>query len=57
MEQVVDQLFRDGAQDIILGCTELPVAFSRYHLTYPHIDPTLLLARAAIREAGGKLIN
>lgn len=57
MELVVDQLHADGAQSIILGCTELPVAFSKYRLPYPHIDPTLLLARAAIQAAGGQLKN
>ena len=44
-----------GAQTLILGCTELPPAFEMYDLHYPHIDPTLVLARAAVLAAGGEL--
>ena len=45
-------LLARGAEVLILGCTELPPAFDIYHLDYPHIDPTLELALAAIRAAG-----
>lgn len=38
-----------GAQVIILGCTELPLAFpERVHDGLPLVDPTLVLARALI---------
>ena len=41
-----------GAEAIILGCTELPLAFSEPTAAgLPLIDPTLILARALIREA------
>ena len=40
---------------LILGCTELPLAFDMYALHYPTVDPTLELARAAIIAAGGKV--
>jgi aspartate racemase len=41
-----------GAEAIILGCTELPLAFEKSHeASLPLIDPTLILARALIREA------
>ena len=46
---------QQGAQAFILGCTELPIAFSRYALSFPAIDPTAVLAAAAIRAAGGRL--
>lgn len=40
------------AEAIILGCTELPLAFSEpIAAGLPLIDPTLILARALIREA------
>ena len=44
-----------GAQAVILGCTELPLAFSIYHINsgLPLIDPTSVLARQAILAAGG----
>lgn len=41
-----------GAAAIILGCTEMPLAFNEPHAAgLPLIDPTLILARALIREA------
>ena len=41
-----------GAEVIILGCTELPLAFTEPTAAgLPLIDPTLILARALIREA------
>ncbi|MBK8902357.1 MAG: aspartate/glutamate racemase family protein [Anaerolineaceae bacterium] len=41
-----------GAEAIILGCTELPLAFGELSTAgLPLIDPTLILARALIREA------
>jgi len=44
-------LGRQGAGAIILGCTELPLAFpERAFAGRPLIDPTLVLARALIRE-------
>ena len=48
-----ENLLARGAQTLILGCTELPPAFAIYHLDYPATDPTLELALAAIRQAGG----
>lgn len=43
-----------GAQAFLLACTELPLVFHTGGRV-PFIDPTLLLARAAIVEAGGIL--
>nr|MCR5373176.1 aspartate/glutamate racemase family protein [Solobacterium sp.] len=40
-----------GAQVIILGCTEMPLAKDMYHLQFETIDPTLVLARAAVEYA------
>lgn len=52
----VASLQEAGAQAVILGCTEIPLAIpeSRIGDTIM-IDPTLILARALIREAGGKV--
>lgn len=49
-------LLEKGAQTLILGCTELPLAFSIYHIDLPHIDPTLILAEASVRFAGGECV-
>lgn len=54
---VVETLETRGAEAIILGCTELPLAFAQYQeLTkFNTIDPTLELAKAAIQFAGAKV--
>ena len=55
----VDGLLRSmeeaGAEILILGCTELPLAFESLGITEGTVDPTVVLARAAVREAGGEL--
>ena len=37
---------------IILGCTELPILFKENNLDYKIVDPTLVLAKKIITEAG-----
>lgn len=44
-----------GAEAFVLGCTELPIAFADYRLDYPTVDPTTVLAKAAIVAAGYEL--
>jgi len=41
-----------GAQGIIAGCTEVPLALRQEHLSIPYFDAVTLLARAAIRRTG-----
>lgn len=41
-----------GAQGIIAGCTEVPLALRQEHLSIPYFDAVALLARAAIRRTG-----
>jgi aspartate racemase len=46
------RLVERGAQAIVLGCTELPLALTEKAIcAIPLIDPVLALARAMIREA------
>jgi aspartate racemase len=52
---VIETLFAHGAQTLILGCTELPIAARRFGVTKPCVNPTHVLARAVITAAGGKL--
>lgn len=54
-ERAMDELFAAGAETLVLGCTELPVAFDMFKIDRPHIDPTLILAAAAVKFVGGKL--
>ena len=51
----LDELKQNGAQTLILGCTELPIAFEMYQIQYKNIDPTAVLARSAVVYANGKL--
>lgn len=53
--QTMEALLARGAETLILGCTELPLAVRLYHLAYPATDPTLELALEAIRFAGGQV--
>ncbi|UCF94191.1 MAG: amino acid racemase [Desulfobacterales bacterium] len=41
-----------GAQGIVAGCTEIPLALGPEDLTVPYFDALTILARAAIRRAG-----
>ena len=52
----LDNIMEKGAEVLILGCTELPVAVDMYNLDYPVCDPTLVLARGAVVAAGGECI-
>ena len=52
----LDDLAEKGAEVLILGCTELPVAEKIYGLEYNTCDPTLELAKAAIEYAGYEVI-
>ncbi|MEM7531211.1 MAG: amino acid racemase [Chloroflexota bacterium] len=51
LRETIVQLKAEGAQAVILGCTELPLVFTETVIEgLPLIDPTLILARALIRE-------
>ena len=46
-----------GAQGIIAGCTEIPLALRPEHLSVPYFDALSILARAAIRRADLTLVS
>jgi aspartate racemase len=48
---VIDGLVAQGAQAIILGCTELPLLIKPGQGTVPLFDTTLIHARAAVDDA------
>lgn len=50
----MDRMTAQGAQTFILGCTELPLAFQMYRIERDCIDPTAILAAAAVRIAKGE---
>lgn len=56
VRRTMEDLLRQGAQTLILGCTEIPLAVKLYGLDFPATDPTLELALDAIRFAGGETL-
>ena len=53
--KAIDALILNGAQTLILGCTELPIAFEMYNIKHENIDPTAVLARSSVVYANGEL--
>ena len=54
MEKILADLRARGAQTVLLACTELPIAFRALGLTDGCLDPTRVLAFAAVRAAGAQ---
>jgi len=56
-EMMLQKLLAKGANYIVMGCSELPLAFANFPtlVDYLIIDPTLILAEEAIKFAGGKV--
>lgn len=54
---VAAHLARDGAECLVLGCTELPLGIRGDDLRWPipAIDPAFAVAKATVREAGGRV--
>lgn len=50
-----NRLLEEGAKTLILGCTELPIAFSQLGISEQVVDPTDVLAQAAINFVQGKI--
>lgn len=48
---VISDLAADGADCVILGCTEIPLIISDANSPLPVLDSTRLLARYAVEEA------
>lgn len=50
--KVISALKTRGAEVIVLGCTELPIAFSRFDICSSYVDSLEVLAISAIAYAG-----
>lgn len=53
-KMVIEELYAKGAENLILGCTELPIAFERFKFEGNTIDPTRILAKKAMKLALNK---
>lgn len=49
LKEIIDELAKSGAQGVILGCTELPLALQPGDTALPLFDTTALHAAAAVR--------
>ncbi len=49
---ISEEQIKKGAQAIIAGCTEIPLILKNEDIKVPVIDPTNILAKRAIEEAG-----
>jgi aspartate racemase len=49
--QIIQDLIEQGAQGVILGCTEIPLLIQPEHVTIPLFDTTRLHAEAALQYA------
>ncbi len=56
VKQVMQNIINSGAEILVLGCTELPVAVDMYKLEYNVCDPTLELAKASIKAVNMQCI-
>ena len=50
-QQVIARLQQEGADAVVLGCTEIPLILSDANSPLPTLDSTRLLARAALHRA------
>jgi aspartate racemase len=53
-QQIGLKLAQSGAEAVILGCTEIPLAFDAGAVPYVSLNPTKILAEAAVDWALGK---
>lgn len=49
LQKVIAEMALNGAEAVILACTELPLLMAGYQTAVPLLDSTRLLARAALR--------
>jgi len=54
IREVAERLARAGAQVVFTGCTELPLVLEDGDVSVPVLDPTQVLAEAAVHFARGR---
>lgn len=53
LRAIITRFVSEGAEAVVLGCTELPLAISQHDIDIPLLNSTALLAQAALRKAYG----
>jgi len=51
IQSIVKTMIKNGAQCILMSCTEIPVMLERGFIDVPLLDATWILARAAVEKA------
>ena len=49
--QIIQQMYKNGAQCVIAGCTEITMLVQQQHTTVPLYDTTAIHAEAAVKMA------
>lgn len=57
LKNVISALETRGAEVIVLGCTELPIAFSQHDICSCYVDSSEVLAMSAITYAGKGILQ
>jgi len=55
LQSIGSHMSEAGAESIILGCTEIPLAFNSAEVNYPTLNPTSILAEVAVAWALAQL--
>ena len=50
---IINELIKDGAEGIVLGCTEIPILIKQKDSSVPLFDTTLIHASAVVNFAIG----
>lgn len=57
LHEAAEELVRRGAQIVILGCTEIPLALTKSNCVFPIVDPMEILAQKAIEKVIASRVN
>ncbi|CAB1261772.1 amino acid racemase [Clostridium sp. WLY-B-L2] len=57
VQSVLSYFKSKDVDTVILGCTELPVAFKMLNIKGNYVDPTKILAQSAIKFVGKKIVE
>ncbi|MCA1030256.1 amino acid racemase [Bacillus timonensis] len=57
LSDAINYLIENGAEAIIMGCTEIPMMLKRTSISIPLIDPNEVIAKVAVRKAKGATLN
>lgn len=56
-QEIIRELADKGCDAVVLGCTEIPLLIRPQDSSLPVLDSTRVLARAALREAMGEVLE